>query len=107
MSSTMTWLKLLRTIHIALDEQDVLEKMELLSLSLLKTIPQPSMTSNRFTVVFTNFEHLTFHFLLCMQLLMDSPVSTCPSELSHHPDAQHKPGTVMTKKRKEETIFAN
>ena len=40
------------------------------------------------------------------QLLIDSPVSTCPSELMNHPEAQHKPGTVMTKKRHEETIFA-
>ena len=40
------------------------------------------------------------------QLLITSPVSTCPSELMNHPEAQHKPGTVMTKKRHEETIFA-
>lgn len=40
------------------------------------------------------------------QLLIGSPVSTCPSELMNHPEAQHKPGTVMTKKRHEETIFA-
>lgn len=47
MSSTMTWPKLLRTIHIALDEQGVLEKQELLSLSLLKMMLQRSMTSSR------------------------------------------------------------
>lgn len=41
------------------------------------------------------------------QVLIESPVSTCPAELAHHPDAQHKPGTVVTKKRKEETIFTN
>ena len=40
------------------------------------------------------------------QLLIGSPVSTCPPELMNHPEAQHKPGTVMTKKRHEETIFA-
>ena len=40
------------------------------------------------------------------QLLVTSSTSTCPSELMNHPEAQHKPGTVMTKKRHEETIFA-
>ncbi|KAL9965997.1 hypothetical protein ACROYT_G024002 [Oculina patagonica] len=39
------------------------------------------------------------------QTLLASPVSNCPPELDKHPDAQHKPGTVLTKKRKEETIF--
>lgn len=41
------------------------------------------------------------------QLLLESPVSTCPNELMNHPDAQHKPGTVTQKKRKDETIFTN
>jgi ATP-dependent RNA helicase DDX23/PRP28 len=40
------------------------------------------------------------------QLIMSSPVSNCPPELMNHPDAQHKPGTVVTKKRREEKIFA-
>lgn len=40
------------------------------------------------------------------QLIMTSPISTCPPELASHPDAQHKPGTVITKKRREEKIFA-
>ncbi|GAB6030482.1 DEAD (Asp-Glu-Ala-Asp) box polypeptide 23 [Chamberlinius hualienensis] len=40
------------------------------------------------------------------QCIMESPVSTCPPELANHPDAQHKPGTVVTKKRREEKIFA-
>ncbi|XP_021945680.1 probable ATP-dependent RNA helicase DDX23 [Folsomia candida] len=40
------------------------------------------------------------------QLLVNSPVSTCPPDLANHPDAQHKPGTVVTKKRREEKIFA-
>ncbi|XP_055837222.1 probable ATP-dependent RNA helicase DDX23 [Episyrphus balteatus] len=40
------------------------------------------------------------------QCVMASPVSTCPPELINHPDAQHKPGTVVTKKRREEKIFA-
>lgn len=41
------------------------------------------------------------------QLLMESPVSKCPLELMNHPDAQHKPGTVVQKKRKDEMIFVN
>lgn len=40
------------------------------------------------------------------QLLLASSVSTCPPELMNHPEAQHKPGTVVTKKRREEMIFA-
>lgn len=40
------------------------------------------------------------------QLIVSSLASTCPPELANHPDAQHKPGTVMTKKRREEKIFA-
>uniref|UniRef100_A0A1A9ZJ49 Probable ATP-dependent RNA helicase DDX23 n=1 Tax=Glossina pallidipes TaxID=7398 RepID=A0A1A9ZJ49_GLOPL len=40
------------------------------------------------------------------QCVMSSPVSVCPPELMNHPDAQHKPGTVVTKKRREEKIFA-
>lgn len=40
------------------------------------------------------------------QVIMASPVSNCPPELANHPDAQHKPGTVVTKKRREEKIFA-
>lgn len=40
------------------------------------------------------------------QLLLTSPVSSCPPELANHHEAQHKPGTVMTKKRREEKIFA-
>lgn len=40
------------------------------------------------------------------QIIMASPVSTCPPELMNHPEAQHKPGTVVTKKRREEKIFA-
>lgn len=40
------------------------------------------------------------------QCILNSPVSTCPPELMNHPDAQHKPGTVVTKKRREEKIFA-
>lgn len=39
------------------------------------------------------------------QLLLSSPISTCPPDLANHPDAQHKAGTVVQKKRKDETIF--
>lgn len=41
------------------------------------------------------------------QLLLESPVSSCPSELMNHPDAQTKPGTIVQKKRKDETIYTN
>lgn len=41
------------------------------------------------------------------QVILASPVSTCPPELLNHPDAQHKPGTILVpKKRREEKIFA-
>ncbi|RXG60243.1 putative ATP-dependent RNA helicase DDX23 [Armadillidium vulgare] len=40
------------------------------------------------------------------QLILSSPVSSLSPELANHPEAQHKPGTVMTKKRREEKIFA-
>lgn len=40
------------------------------------------------------------------QVITASPVSVCPPELMNHPEAQHKPGTVVTKKRREEKIFA-
>ncbi|KAG5675274.1 hypothetical protein PVAND_005188 [Polypedilum vanderplanki] len=32
----------------------------------------------------------------------EQSISNCPPELMNHPDAQHKPGTVITKKRREE-----
>lgn len=41
------------------------------------------------------------------QLMLSSPVSTCPPELANHPDAQQKPGTVVQKKRKDEKVFIN
>ncbi|CAH1404344.1 unnamed protein product [Nezara viridula] len=41
------------------------------------------------------------------QVILASPVSVCPPELLNHPEAQHKPGTVVVaKKRREEKIFA-
>ncbi|GMT18295.1 hypothetical protein PFISCL1PPCAC_9592 [Pristionchus fissidentatus] len=39
------------------------------------------------------------------QVLVESPVSTCPPELSNHPDAQSKPGMFVPKKRQDETVF--
>ncbi len=39
------------------------------------------------------------------QILINSPVSHCPPELSNHPDAQNKPGTVVQKKRRDEKIL--
>lgn len=39
------------------------------------------------------------------QMLINSSVSSCPNELMNHPEAQHKPGTVLTKKRREEVIL--
>lgn len=39
------------------------------------------------------------------QALMESPVSNCPPELANHPEAQHKPGTIVQKKRKDEVLF--
>ncbi|CAF1472366.1 unnamed protein product [Didymodactylos carnosus] len=41
------------------------------------------------------------------QVIMESPVSQCPNELLTHPDAQHKPGSVPQKRRKDETLFVN
>ncbi|XP_034279652.2 probable ATP-dependent RNA helicase DDX23 [Pantherophis guttatus] len=40
------------------------------------------------------------------QAILESLVSSCPPELANHPDAQHKPRTILTKKRREEPIFA-
>ncbi|TGZ71404.1 hypothetical protein CRM22_002667 [Opisthorchis felineus] len=40
------------------------------------------------------------------QLLLQSPVSTCPHELANHPDAQTKPGILAAKKRRaDETVY--
>ena len=41
------------------------------------------------------------------QLLLSSPVSSCPHDLSNHPEAQAKPGTVVQKKRKDEKLFSS
>ena len=39
------------------------------------------------------------------EMLVSSPASHCPPELSNHPEAQNKPGAVPQKKRKDEKIF--
>lgn len=39
------------------------------------------------------------------QVILASPVSTCPPELANHPDSQNKPGAAVFKKRKDETVF--
>lgn len=49
----------------------------------------------------------SFLFYDLKQLLLQSSVSSCPPELAHHPEAQHKPGTIVQKKRKDETVFIN
>lgn len=53
----------------------------------------------------TKEDNMVFYDL--KQLIMASPVSTCPPELANHPDAQNKPGVAVFKKRKDETVFIN
>lgn len=50
----------------------------------------------------TKDDSATFYEL--RQILKQSPVSSCPAELDRHPDAQHKPGTVLSQKGKIESI---
>ena len=40
------------------------------------------------------------------EVLLESPVSQCPPELLNHPDAQNKPGTVVTKRNKTAILCA-
>jgi len=51
----------------------------------------------------TQEDSLLFYDL--KEMLIASPVSSCPHEISNHPDAQTKPGVVAQKKRKDEKIF--
>lgn len=53
----------------------------------------------------TKEDNMVFYDL--KQLILASPVSTCPPELANHPDAQNKPGVAVFKKRKDETVFIN
>lgn len=51
----------------------------------------------------TDGDSATFYDL--RQRLIESSVSSCPPELDRHPDAQHKPGTIVQKKKREETVY--
>ncbi|XP_059174183.1 probable ATP-dependent RNA helicase DDX23 [Physella acuta] len=51
----------------------------------------------------TREDNATFYDL--KQVLLQSSASSCPPELANHPDAQHKPGTVVQKKRKDEKVY--
>ena len=37
--------------------------------------------------------------------MLESPISSCPPELSNHPEAQQKPGAIVQRKKKDETLF--
>ncbi len=39
--------------------------------------------------------------------IMESPLSECPHELANHPDAQQKPGAMVHKRRRDETVYVN
>ncbi len=39
--------------------------------------------------------------------VLESPQSECPHELLNHPDAQNKPGAVVQKRRRDETVYVN
>lgn len=39
------------------------------------------------------------------ECLKESPISVCPPELLHHPEAQQRPGTVPVKRRLDEVLF--
>lgn len=39
--------------------------------------------------------------------VMESPQSECPHELLTHPEAQNKPGAVVHKRRRDETVYVN
>ncbi|XP_052682298.1 probable ATP-dependent RNA helicase DDX23 [Crassostrea angulata] len=56
-------------------------------------------------ISFVSAEHDSAVLYDLKQTIMASPVSNCPPELANHPDAQNKPGAVVQKKRKDETIF--
>ena len=105
---TMTWPRPSTTTLIGSAELVEQENLVLLSPSSLKMTRHFSMDSSRLAI-FSDLcislqNACTFVFV---QLLVESPLSSCPPELANHPDAQHKPGTVVMKKRKDETIFTN
>lgn len=51
----------------------------------------------------TEGDSATFYDL--KQRLIESSVSSCPPELDRHPESQHKPGTIVQKKKREETVY--
>jgi ATP-dependent RNA helicase DDX23/PRP28 len=51
-------------------------------------------------------EDIFLYYDLKMAIL-ESPLSECPNELLNHPEAQHKPGTVVQKRRRDETVYVN
>ncbi|KAF1744343.1 hypothetical protein MXB_2603 [Myxobolus squamalis] len=51
----------------------------------------------------TNDDSAIFYDL--KQALIASPASTVPPALAHHSDAQHKPGAIVLKKRKDEVVY--
>ena len=106
---TTTWPRPLMTTLIGSAELVEQENLVLLSPSSLKMTRHFSMDSSRLANFFFWFMHKSSKWLyFCfVQLLVESPLSSCPPELANHPDAQHKPGTVVMKKRKDETIFTN
>merc|ERR1719489_628624 len=55
-------------------------------------------------ITFLTTEHAELFYDL-KAMLQSSPVSTCPHELSSHPEAQNKPGTVTQEKRKDEVVY--
>jgi ATP-dependent RNA helicase DDX23/PRP28 len=49
----------------------------------------------------------TFLYYDLKMSILESPLSECPPELLNHPEAQHKPGTVVQKRRRDETVYVN
>lgn len=47
----------------------------------------------------------SFLFYDLKEMLIASPVSTCPHDIANHPDAMNKPGVVPQRKKKDEKIF--
>jgi len=39
--------------------------------------------------------------------VQNNAISECPPELANHPDAQNKPGAVVHKRRRDETVYVN
>ena len=50
----------------------------------------------------TKEDAAVFHEL--KELILESPVSQCPPELLNHPDAQHKPGSLLSRRTTSSTL---